>query len=494
MATTTTANNQTRAVWQPTDGFKFLGLGPAGLILAAITSLMVAYQLIWTTGAGQYMRALVAALVGLFLIILIGIRDRHGRTWFNRFVIGSQFVMADRFGRTWFSPSWLTRSKFARIELPGHNNHVVVGEQNTGHGPVAVVHWRRFNRIAFSFTAESNWDPLDGGEPFGYIEGFEKFLNQQLGGGHLNSVAATLTTRPYTVAEARVGVNPWLADNNVGQVFVDITEQQGGSPVPEVTITCVIAPKLRFGNTRSSFPENVTDGLVNSIIDQLHNAGAVNVAPVDTAGLRRRWAAHFNPAAAGHLAERPDMMVPWASIRPMTAVEKPWGWHHGGGTTVSAAMSSLPAGDVTPRIFEAFTDPVDVAARSAVTVVFENVSHTERQAYNLRVRYGSALTEDNSRMTSGATVVAKEDVVETEKQVARGQSLVRVQVLASATAVRELERSEADSVGLALAARIGGALNVFALPASRGHQSVAAASMPAGLPYESAINPLTDFS
>ncbi|MFW5421088.1 hypothetical protein J0910_31230 [Nocardiopsis sp. CNT-189] len=456
-------------------------LGTVGLLLGLMISVFA------VMAGGLAAGAVAAVLLGTVLLVLL-VKDRHGRSLLSRAGIRLGWANARSAGSHLYRSGPLGRAGWGTYQLPGLAAPSRLSEHEDSYG-------RKFALIHVPFT--SHYTVVLGSDPDGaslvdrsqvdqWVAGWGAWLANLGEEPGVEAAQVTIETAPDTGHRLRREITantdpdaPALAK----QMLEEVTRTYpSGSSQVRAYITVTFKAVGSTGKRREA--EEVGRDLATrlpSLTGRLAATGAGAARPLTAAELCEAVRTAYDPAAAQIIdqarADGEATEMDWANVGP-AAAEAFWEhYRHDSGLSVSWTMTEAPRGNVQSAILERLVKPHRDIARKRVTLLYRPLDPARAAAVVESDLRAAQFRATSNRKPAARDMVATRQAQATANEEATGAALVNFGVLVTATVTDPARLPDAKAAvdNLAATARLR-------LRTAYGSQDAAfAAGLPLGL-------------
>lgn len=482
--TSETRKPRTYGNWRRPSSPGLMGLGSLGTALLLFGLVMVVFVVM----AGGLLAGSVAALLlGAGLLVLL-IKDRHGRSALSRMATRISWLNARSAGAHLYRSGPLGRAGWGTFQLPGLAAPSRLSEHEDSYGrPFALIH------IPFTghFTVVLGSDPdgaalVDTEQIDQWVAGWGQWLANLGEEPGVEAAQVTVETAPDTGHRLRREVTSNIDPDAPELARRMLTETMQAYPRGSSSVRAYISVTFRaVGSTgKRRGAEEIGRDLaarLPALTGSLAATGAGAARPLTAAELCDVVRTAYDPAAAPLIdevhARGESTGLCWSDVGP-AAAEATWDtYRHDSGLSVSWSMTAAPRGNVQSSVLERLLKPHRDIDRKRVTLFYRPLDPARAAAV-----VEADLRAAQFRATSNRRAVAR-DVVDTRQaqatanEEATGAALINFGLMVTATVTDPDRLAEAKAAvdNLAATARLR-------LRPSYGAQDAAfAAGLPLGL-------------
>lgn len=379
MSTAGAPARRTYGNWRRPSAAGLGNLGPIGtmILLAGMVSVILL-----TMAIGLVAGLAVGSVVAFGLLLLL-VRDTHGRNGLQRIGSRAGFLVARRRGSIRYRSGPLARTGWGRYQLPGlaAASRLLEAEDATGR-PFAMVHLPGTGHVCVVFGAEPDGASLvDPEQEDSWVAHWGHWLATLSAEPRLVAASVTIETTPDTGSRLRREVRGNLDEEAPAVAQAMLTEVLSAYPVGSAEIRAWVALTFstagRNGTRRRQVDDLARDlaSRLPSLAQGLHAAGAGAAVPVPAQELCELVRCAYDPAAASVLDEArargETLELTWSDVGP-AAAQANWGsYRHDDAVSVTWAMSQPPRGEVFSSVLAPLLAPHPDIDRKRVTLLYK---------------------------------------------------------------------------------------------------------------------------
>ncbi|QAY64972.1 hypothetical protein ET495_17260 (plasmid) [Xylanimonas allomyrinae] len=460
------------------------GLAGLGLIGTALMLLSL-IGLILTMFLGGLLEAVLFALGASVVLMMLALRDKHGRSGMQRISNRVGFAIARRRGSNVYRSGPVGATPWGTFQLPGLAAPSRLSEwEDSYRRPFALVHVPSTNHYTVVLACEPDGASLVDQETIDRLVAHWGMWLASL--GHEPGIAAvsvTVETAPDTGARLAREIDLNIDESASAVAQAMLREVQETYPKGSAHCRAWIAVTFSGAvNGQRRKPEDMGRELASrlpGLTAGLSAAGAGAARPVSAQGLCEVIRTAYDPAAAllidqAHaMGQTPDLR--WSDVGP-TAHEANWGsYRHDGAFSVTWSMTQAPRGDIYDSAFQRLLSPHPDIARKRVTLLYRPLD-AATAAPIVESDKRNAEFHMSARPSARAAVDARAAAA-TARDEARGAGLVNFGAVVTATVL------DAEKLPLARAAvdNLAPTARILVRPVYGSQDAAFAAGLPLGI-------------
>ena len=439
--------------------------------------------------AGKWHIAIGILLTVGVILLLIAIKDIHGRSLISRIIVKAAWRRGHAGKRTIYQSGLLGVSDHGEHRLPGLLAPMRLYESHdAAHRPFAIVHspGQRTYTIVIS-SSPSGEDLVDNDQIDLWVARWGRFQADMGDEPGLVSFSVTVETAPATSARLRREVELNMSDDARPfsiAVLKDIlsTYPQGSNSV-QAFIALTYSDMTSTGSRRRRREEMIDDLMARlpHLTTSLEATGAGACVPLDAKELCETIRIAYDPAICAQfddmraLGEQPS--VEWEECGPVSARNNWDHYLHDSGISVTWEMTEAPRGVVHANVLARLLAPQHDVLRKRVTLLYRPIS----PARTPDIVETDARTADfavNSADKPSARALRRQRAArQTANEEASGAGMVNFGLLATIT--MDHERNRADA--MAAVDNLAASARIRMRPVYGSQSSAFAACLPLGL-------------
>lgn len=404
--------------------------------------------------AGQIWTSLVIAVLAFVLALVLGAKDRQGRSKPERWTARAMTRRAEKSRRAAYTAGPTSQIPDGSFRAPGllaATEPVVFRDLFSNEGAL-LWHPKLKTGTVFIVANSSGLGLLDQDRVDSMVGNWAAF--QRDAGSNTELVQVSVTTQattdpgerlPDAVAVGRTQAGeheiPGFARSTMDEVVANLSQD-----VPKVEQWVAVTFSAK-ANEAEGVPERTVGELVTDVasllpgfMEQLEASGAGAVSLMKEADLIDQTYVAYNPLAAAAV-ERARLGTEgtglrWQEVGPASAVrvESPARYEHSGVVSKSWQMWRPPAGTFRENALVALLGPNSEVLQKRVTVFYrpQSADKSAAQVQQALTNAQFATNQKNRRATS-SQLIALEKARKAEREQAEGASLVRFSIVVTAT-------------------------------------------------------------
>ena len=397
----------------------------------------------------------IAFLVLMAPIIFVVLKPDHtGEAPIRRLGARAGWRLSRRAGNHHYRSGPLSHIPKGTYALPGLLAPTVLSEAEDAFGrPFALLHHRRVNHLTIVFESEPDGAALvDQDDVDQRVAAYAYWLSSLSQQPDLLGAQVSIETSPDPGTRLTHAINGRLdahAPDVARQTLEQIAREYPAGSADlkgRVALTYNMLTGSGKRQTAADIARRLA-GELGEMTQQLHAAGAGIPSPVDAQRLCEIVQSAYNPRAAdvfeaarasGQIAE-----LDWANAGPVRAEARDDSYWHDGAESITWAMTQAPRGEVRETVLSRLIAPHPNIARKRLTMLYRVISPGDAASM-----VNSDLRTAEGRVTSArrATARAEADLAAaraTEKEEARGASLLNFGMLITATVLEHEQLADA---------------------------------------------------
>ncbi|GAB3205327.1 hypothetical protein SAMN02745673_00930 [Marinactinospora thermotolerans DSM 45154] len=484
MAVSEVRKPRTYGNWRRPSSPGLMGLGAMGTMLLLFGLVFTVFVVM---AAGMLAGLVSGGALGAILLVLL-VKDRHGRSMLSRFVTRVGWANARSAGAHLYRSGPLGRAGWGTHQLPGLAAPSRLSEHQDSYG-------RRFALIHVPFTG--HFTVVFGSDPDGaalvdaeqidqWVAGWGQWLANLGEEPGVEAAQVTVETAPDTGHRLRREVTANLdpdAPELARRMLVEtMTTYPRGSSAVRAYIAVTFKAMGTNGRRRSA--EEVGRDLaarLPALTGSLAATGAGAARPLSAAELCEVVRIAYDPAAATIVDEAhangEAVEMDWANVGP-AAAEATWEtYRHDSGTSVSWTMTSAPRGNVQSSVLERLLKPHRDIDRKRVSLLYRPLDPARAAAVVEADLRAAQFRATSTHRPAARDLVATRQAQATANEEAIGAALINFGIVVTATVTDPARLPEAKAAvdNLAATARLR------LRPAYGSQDAAFAASLPLGL-------------
>jgi hypothetical protein len=432
---------------------------------------------------------LVTGLVAAFVLLLLMVRDRHGRSTLQRITARLLYLRAATGGTNLYRSGPTGRALWGTHQLPGLAAASQLSEWRDSYArPFALLHVPSTGHFTVVLSAEPDGASLVDDEQ---VDQWVALWGQWLATmGHepgLVAASVTVETAPDSGSRLRQEINMTLDDQAPLVALEALREIQESYPLASATIRASIALTFsaasRAGARRRSAEEMGRDlaSRLPGLTQTLSATGAGAARPMSAQELCELVRVAYDPAAATLLDEAhargEDVPLTWPEVGP-SAHQATWDtYRHEGAVSVSWQMSSAPRGEVFSSVLAQLLAPHGDIDRKRVTLLYRPLDPAKAARIVEADKRNSDFRASSSARPSARALVEQRSATAAANDEARGAGLVNFGRVVTATVADESRLPDAEAAIDMLAA----SARIFLRRAYGSQDSAFVSALPLGL-------------
>jgi len=483
-ASETVTQPRTYGNWQQPRSPGLWGLGRAatylmlGGCILSVTIMMV---------SGSVLRGIVSfAVVGVVVLLML-LRDKHGRNGFSRIATRAAWWTSKAKGANLYRSGPLSRTPWGTAQLPGLAAGLMLTEHLDSYGrPFALIHCPSAKTYSVVLSAQPDGEALvDPHEVDLWVARWGQWLANLADEPGLEAAAVTVETAPDSGTRLRTEVAANLdpdAPPLAKQMLDEIVDRYPrGTAATTAFITLTFNQDVSAGSRDAAEVGRDLAARLPGLVMGLKGTGAGAVEPVSSAHLCEVVRTAYDPDAARLIetahAEGDDLDLRWPQAGP-TAHEAHWDYLvHDSGLSVTWTMSNAPRGNVQSSVLARLLQSHPDITRKRVALLYRPIEPARAAAIvDADVRTSEFRVSASKKPTARDTAAVRAARA-TASEEASGAGLVEFAVIVTATVTNpnglKQARAAVDSMSSAARLRLR--------PSFGAQDSAFAFSLPLGL-------------
>lgn len=436
--------------------------------------------------AFQWVPTLVFLAVWALAMLVLLLRDRHGRTLVHAASAWLAHARAKASKATIYRSGVLSRIPLGRHMLPGLLASSELSEHTTARGtPFALIRYPTTRHYAVVIECSPEGRSLVDDETVDFrVAQWGHWLSTLASEPHLHAASVTVETTPDSGARLRRQMRATLADDApplAQQVYQEIMEHYpAGSAQVRAWVTLVFRGGTRRRRNAQEVALEISTRLPE-LTSNLQHVGAGVARPLTAQQVCEVVRAAYDPASAAVMeVAKADQEVPelsWDDVGPVTA-EAAWDHYlHDSGISRTWAMTLPPRGEVYSGVLTKLLEPARGVDRKRLTMTYRPFD----PARAVRA-VESAVDKAEFRVTGSARPTARAKAARAAArraadEEARGAGLVQFDMLVTAT----VSSAQALPDATAMIDSLSAAARVQLRPVNGSQDSAFAACLPLGV-------------
>lgn len=414
------------------------GLGPLGTVGTAALGIGLVVVFV-----GLAFDLVIGLVLFVFVVLILGplaIKDKWGRTGWERVVERVQWIAHRRARGHLYVSGPLSRTPSSRCGLPGLAARVEAFDARDALGRTfTVLHHPKPGHVTAVIECAPAGDALvDEEQVDQWVAGWGAWLADL---GHEPGVVGAqvvVETAPDPGVRLRRSVDARLTPDAPAVATAALREVVDTFPTGAASTTCRIAvtwARHRPGQQRRPVEDVAVE--IGSRLPELCGAlgatGAGAARPMTTAELAGALRAAYDPDVRTLIEEADPGAIDWHDAGPVTAEERPGVYLHDGAVSVSWVMGLAPSGSVRSSVLHRLMVPAAEVPVKRVTMLYRPYAPgraaqlVEHDVHVTRFQAGQR------KMGRARDVVEVKAAAKTAEEEALGAGLVRFGMIVTAT-------------------------------------------------------------
>ena len=463
MAASEAAQPRTYGNWTQPRSPGLWGLGRAGtygLLAGCMISVMIMMV------SGSILRGMFAfAVVGLLMLVML-LRDKHGRNGFSRIATRVSWWTSKSKGANLYRSGPLSRIPWGTAQLPGLAAGLQLTEHFDSYGrPFALIHSPSQKTYTVILSAQPDGEALvDPHEVDLWVARWGLWLADLADEPGLEAAAVTVETAPDSGTRLRseVAANidpdaPAFARAMLDEI-VDTYPRGTASTAAYITLT--FNAEVAGGTKDAAEVGRDLAARLPGLMMGLKGTGAGSVDPMAAEQLCEVVRTAYDPEAANLIdtihaeGDSPDLR--WSQVGP-TGSESNWDYLvHDSGLSVTWTMSQAPRGNVQSSVLARLLQSHPDITRKRVSLLYSPIDPARAAAIVESDVRTSEFRVSASKKPSARDIASVRAAKATASEEASGAGLVQFALVVTATVVNPngLKQAKAAVDSMSSAARL----------------------------------------
>lgn len=439
--------------------------------------------------AGRWTVAIVILATTAAIMLLIAVKDVHGRSLSNRIIVRTAWMQGRARKRTIYQSGLLGISEHGERRLPGLLASTRLYEgHDAAHRPFAVIHCPAQHTYTVVLTSSPSGEDLVDGEQIDlWVARWGRFQADMGDEPGLLSFSVTVETAPATSARLRREIELNTVDDAqpfAAAVLQDILDSYPkGSNSVQSFIALTYSDMPATGSRRRKREEMIDDLMARMphLTASLEATGAGACMPLAVRELCEVIRIAYDPAICVQFddmhatGEKPE--VQWEDCGPLAARNNWDHYLHDSGISVTWEMTEAPRGVVHANILARLLAPQHDVLRKRITLLYRPISPA-RTADIVETDARTADFAVNSADKPSARALRRQKAArQTASEEASGAGMVNFGMLVTVT--MDHEHSRADV--MATVDNLAASARIRLRPVYGSQSSAFAACLPVGL-------------
>lgn len=443
------------------------GLGGLGSIGTAIMlgGLVIVILIL---AVGNTLRALLAAgLLGIVLLLLV-VRDRHGRSALDRIATRVSWWRHRSSGSHLYRSGPLGRTGWGTHQLPGLAAPSTLTEHQDSYGrPFAMIEIPRTGHFTVVLTSAPEGAALvDTHQIDTWVADWGQWLASVGDEPSIEAISVTIETAPDSGARLRREVESNLADDAPEFARQMLRETEATYPAGSSSTKAYIALTFKAAPRRGAAKRSAVDMGVElsarlpAITQALQATGAGQPRPLAAQQLCEVLRVAYDPAASSLIDQaHAEGVVPemdWSEVGP-SGTEAAWDWYrHDSALSMTWAMTVAPRGTVQAGVLGRLLAPTDGIDRKRVTLLYRPIDRATSARLVETDLNSAQFRQTSSKRPTARDSISVRQAAATAQEEAAGASLLNFGLLVTATVTDPARRRDVIAAvdGLGASARL----------------------------------------
>lgn len=450
--------------WRRPTSAGLAGLGSIGTAIL-LGGLVIVILIL---AVGNTLRALVAAgILGIVLLLLV-VRDRHGRSALDRITSRVAWWRHRSSGSHLYRSGPLGRTGWGTHQLPGLAAPSTLTEHQDSYGrPFAMIEVPRTGHFTVVLSAAPDGAALvDTHQIDTWVAEWGHWLSSVGDEPSIEAMSVTIETAPDSGARLRREVESNLVDDAPAFARQMLREAEATYPSGSSSTKAYIALTFKAAPRRGAAKRSAADMGVElgarlpAITHALAATGAGPAASLSAQQLCEVLRVAYDPAAAGLIDDaHAEGVVPemdWSEVGP-SGTEAAWDWYrHDSALSMTWAMSVPPRGAVQSSVLSRLLAPTDVIDRKRVTLLYRPIDRATSARLVETDLNNAQFRQTASKRPTARDSIAVRQAAATAQEEASGASLLNFGLLVTATVTDPSRRRDVIAAvdGLGASARL----------------------------------------